>query len=152
MGPFREPLGSIPKPGKVTIAPPSKLECSDSDNMDNMFACFPGGGRSKCGRAETLNPDPGRLSGFDSVIGREGQRGVDEWVFFRSDQLLPCFLLDEPWPRSDASGLDRGGPSFVVLKGKPKGQLHTICWGFPLPKKKRSTDIILEYPPPKVRK
>lgn len=120
---------------------------------------FSRGGRSKCGRAATLNPDPGRLSGFDSVIGREGQRGVDEWVFFRSDQLLPCFLLDEPWPRSDASGLTpglralvgRGDPSFVVLKGKPKGQLHTIFWGFPLPKKKISTDIMLEYPP-KVRK
>ncbi|CAJ1422342.1 unnamed protein product [Effrenium voratum] len=40
-------------------------------------------------------PFAGGAAGFDSVIGREGQRGVDEWVFFRSDQLLPCFLLDE---------------------------------------------------------
>merc|ERR1719324_486051 len=32
--------------------------------------------------------------GFDSVVGREGQRGVDEWVFFNSSQLLPCFLVD----------------------------------------------------------
>lgn len=30
------------------------------------------------------------------MVGREGQRGVDEWVFFRQDQLLPCFLVDEP--------------------------------------------------------
>lgn len=35
-------------------------------------------------------------AGYDSVVGREGQRGVDEWVFFRQDQLLPCFLVDEP--------------------------------------------------------
>lgn len=35
------------------------------------------------------------MEGHDSVVGREGQRGVDEWVFFRSDQLLVCFLLDE---------------------------------------------------------
>lgn len=34
-------------------------------------------------------------AGHDSVVGREGQRGVDEWVFFRQDQLLPCFLVDE---------------------------------------------------------
>ncbi|CAE7347226.1 unnamed protein product, partial [Symbiodinium necroappetens] len=33
--------------------------------------------------------------GYDSVIGREGQRGIDEWVFFRQDQLLLCFLVDE---------------------------------------------------------
>merc|ERR1712232_637062 len=32
--------------------------------------------------------------GYDSVVGREGQRGVDEWVFFNSSQLLPCFLVD----------------------------------------------------------
>ena len=37
--------------------------------------------------------------GYDSVVGREGQRGVDEWVFFRQDQLLPCFLVDEPLGR-----------------------------------------------------
>ena len=41
---------------------------------------------------ETLAP----CVGYDSVVGREGQRGVDEWVFFRKDQLLPCFLVDEP--------------------------------------------------------
>ncbi|CAK9028740.1 Nipped-B-like protein B, partial [Durusdinium trenchii] len=35
------------------------------------------------------------MEGYDSVVGREGQRGVDEWVFFRKDQLLPCFLVDE---------------------------------------------------------
>ena len=34
-------------------------------------------------------------AGYDSVIGREGQRGIDEWVFFRQDQLLLCFLVDE---------------------------------------------------------
>merc|ERR1712050_667634 len=36
------------------------------------------------------NPD-----GWDSVIGREGQRGVDEWVFFDNDQLIACFLVDQ---------------------------------------------------------
>ena len=38
---------------------------------------------------------PVQPAGYDSVIGREGQRGIDEWVFFRQDQLLLCFLVDE---------------------------------------------------------
>merc|ERR1712060_572028 len=37
----------------------------------------------------------GDTDGWDSVVGREGQRGVDEWVFFDNRQLMACFLVDQ---------------------------------------------------------
>jgi len=62
-----------------------------------FFVCLGLPGRQQFGRP---TPDPDLLfeageSGYDSVVGREGQRGVDELVFFRNDQLLTCFLIDQ---------------------------------------------------------
>lgn len=54
------------------------------------FMCLSLPGRQHFGK-----PSDAAMEGYDSVVGREGQRGVDEWVFFRQDQLLPCFLVDE---------------------------------------------------------
>lgn len=83
------------------------------------FLCLALPGRQHFGKPPADGLGLGQADGYDSVIGRENQRCVDEWVFFRQGQLLPCFLVDRlglvlakdavnaaikelhrPWPRS----------------------------------------------------
>ncbi|CAK0861220.1 unnamed protein product [Prorocentrum cordatum] len=57
------------------------------------FMCLGLPGRQHFGKPDV--DGLGQPDGYDSAVGREGQRGVDEWVFFRADQLLPVFLVDK---------------------------------------------------------
>lgn len=59
------------------------------------FMCLALPGKQHFGKPPTEREKLHGVDGYDSVVGREGQRGVDEWVFFDSDQLLTCFLVDK---------------------------------------------------------
>eukprot|EP00747_Dinoflagellata_sp_TGD_P184021 gnl/TRDRNA2_/TRDRNA2_39325_c0_seq1.p1 gnl/TRDRNA2_/TRDRNA2_39325_c0~~gnl/TRDRNA2_/TRDRNA2_39325_c0_seq1.p1 ORF type:complete len:361 (+),score=55.87 gnl/TRDRNA2_/TRDRNA2_39325_c0_seq1:84-1085(+) len=62
------------------------------------FMCLALPGKQHFGKPAFASETPATglygSDGYDSVIGREGMRGVDEWVFFNNDQLLPCYLVD----------------------------------------------------------
>merc|ERR1740123_2881174 len=104
------------------------------------FMCLALPGRQHFGKPLSGGLQCESEAGFDSVVGREGQRGVDEWVFTRQGQLLPCFLVDKlglitvkeavhaaikalhrPWPELDVHENETLTPAPETQAGGPIG-------------------------------
>merc|ERR1711879_60824 len=66
-----------------------------SYGASQAFMCLSLPGKQIFGKPPPSFEGFGRRDGWDSVHAREGQRGMDEWVFYRTDQLLTCFLVDK---------------------------------------------------------
>lgn len=68
-----------------------------SYGTDCAFICLVLPGKQLFGKppADGSGFDASGDEGWDSSVGREGQRGVDEWILFRNDQVLTCFLVDQ---------------------------------------------------------